>query len=36
MVALDAIDNALEYRYGGQPLDLLRIERDRVVRRDPD
>jgi hypothetical protein len=34
MVALDAIDNALEYRYRGQPLDLLRLERDRVVRRD--
>jgi len=29
MRALDGIDNALEYRYHGQPLDLLRVE-DRV------
>lgn len=36
MVAIDAIDNALEYRHGGQPLDLLRIERDQVTRRSRD
>jgi len=29
MIALDVIDNALEYRHDGKPLDLLRIERDR-------
>ena len=33
MVALDAIDNSLEYRHGGLPLDLLRVERDEVARR---
>ncbi len=32
MVALDAIDNALEYRHHGQPLDLLRVEHDRKGR----
>ncbi len=30
MIELDRIDEALEYRYDGQPLDLLRIEKDRV------
>lgn len=28
MIALDAIDNAIEYRHGGKPLDLLRVEPD--------
>ena len=26
MIALDEIDNSLEYRHGGKPLDLLRVE----------
>ncbi|MNL85552.1 hypothetical protein D3C87_2139030 [compost metagenome] len=26
MVELDAIDNALSYRYDGRPLELLRVE----------
>lgn len=30
MIELDRIDEALEYRYDGQPLDLLRIEKDRA------
>jgi hypothetical protein len=29
MVELDSIDNSLEYRHAGQPLDLLRIDRKR-------
>ena len=36
MIALDAIDNALEYRHRGQPLDLLRIEPDRGGRHNGD
>lgn len=32
MIALDAIDNALEYRHRGQPLDLLRVEPGRADR----
>ncbi len=36
MIALDAIDNSLEYRHRGQPLDLLRVESGRVNRRGRD
>lgn len=30
VIELDGIDNALEYRHRGQPLNLLRVERDRA------
>jgi hypothetical protein len=29
LVELDGIDDSLEYRYEGRPLNLLRIEKDR-------
>ena len=34
MIALDALDNALDYRHRGQPLDLLRVERGHTDRHD--
>ena len=36
MIALDAIDSALEYRHRGQPLDLLRVESGGADRRGRD